>query len=443
MKALALLPIILFSVGLGAAQAAPPTAQPAGPEVAAPASTGGDTASVEVPAVEPQTQRHAQGGPVAEKPIALEGQPPLPLKPHHLAPGKGWSGSQFLQADKKGRLFLLRAATLDVFPLSEDGTLGEAKHLGDGGEQPPGECSVTGSVPQVSGQCFVANAAMSGSGDWVVQDGSAARIFRGTKEEPADKPRMFISGLAFQDDDPVIAGYPYAVDYALARHEEPPSSLALLSRWSSGKWEALTSSRVPPKEAALGLWERQMFLLAPTSDGHVWAGAYYQHRFREYSRAGKLLTEIRVGDGTVRRAPNAAARQKASDEIARELSQGKLRVSIVEMTGELVTLGLAEGRDGHMYFLVRDASDGAAGLYLERYDATSAQVERLPLSISQAGRSTLAAGKGGLFIAPARADEGIWTLSWDELREAKWQPIDEAQIGSGSGGAGPRTSAGR
>ena len=409
MKALALLPIVLFSVGFGTAKAAPPAARPRGPEAQAPASTDA----------------------------------PRPLKPHHLAPGKEWSGSQFLQADKKGRLFLLRAATLDVYPLSEEGTLGEAKHLGDGGGQPEGECSVSGSLPQVMGQCFVLNAAMSGSGDWVLQDGSFARIFRGTKEEPADKPRMYISGLAFQDDDPVISGYPNAADYALARHEEPPSSLALLSRWSAGKWEALTSSRVPPKEGALGLWEHQMFLLAPTSDGHVWAGAYYQHRFREYSRAGKLLTEIRVGDGTVRRAPNAAARQKASDEIGHQLSRGKVRVSIVEMTGELVTLGLAEGRDGQMYFLVRDASDGSAGIYLERYDATSAEVHRLPLSLSQAGRSTLAAGKGGLFIAPARAEEGLWTLSWDELREAKWKPVDDAQIGSGSGGSGPRASAGR
>lgn len=375
--------------------------------------------------------REAQGRPEGK---AL----PVPLKSRHLKAGEGWSGSQFLQADKKGRLFLLRAATLDVYPLSSDGALGEAQHLSNGDSPASGDCSISGSVPTVTGQCLVLNAAMSRSGDWVVQDGIRARIFRGHKEEPTEKPGIVISGLAFQDDDPVIAGYPNAVDYALARHEELPD-LPVLTRWSGGKWETLRSVAAP-KEGTLGIWEQQMLLLAGTADAHLWTGSLYQHRFREYSRTGKLLAQITVGDGSVRRAPNAEARQRAADEIARALSKEKLHVSITEMTGEPVTLAMAEGTDGRMYFLVCDSGDGQAGVYLERYEAASDTVERLPIALSGSDRETMAAGKDGLYIAPMPAEQGVWVLSWDQLRDAKWEPV-EARIGSGGGGGAPAKTA--
>jgi hypothetical protein len=447
-------PLAAQTASTPAVQAASPDVQPDPAAAATPATAGGEAAVAGIPAgAEAETTPSLAApastaaanppDPKAARKPGPEGQGQAdgearnaPLEPRHLKAGKGWSGSQFLQADKKGRLFLLRAATLDVHPLSSDGALGEAKHLSNGDSPASGECSLSGPVPEVTGQCLVLTAAMSRGGDWAVQDGLYARIFRGRKEEPAEKPGIVISGLAFQDDDPVIAGYPNAADYALARHEKLPDTLAALSRWSAGKWETLSSSAVAPKDGMRGLWEQHMLLLAGTADGHLWAGSLYQHRFREYSRAGKLLTQILVGDGAIRRAPNAEARQKASDEIAREISKGKLQVSITEMTGEPVTLALTEGTDGRMYFLVRDAGDGAGGVYLERYEAASGTFERLPIELAGAARGTMAASKDGLFIAPMPAEQGVWAFSWDQLRDAKWAPV-EAKIGSGaSGGTG-------
>src|SRR6478609_4572171 len=44
-------------------------------------------------------------------------------------PSRDWSGDQFLQADKEGRIFLLREETLEVYQLSGDHRLASRGRL--------------------------------------------------------------------------------------------------------------------------------------------------------------------------------------------------------------------------------------------------------------------------------------------------------------------------
>jgi hypothetical protein len=349
-----------------------------------------------------------------------------PVRPQHFAPGAAWHGSQFLQADKKGRLFLLRGGTLEVFPLG-----GEAK-LGEGRSLTPGASRAAGSEDNVVG------AAMSGNGDWLVQDGADLRVFRGTKEEPIAKPAWFVSAVALVDDDPVIAGSPLTVDQARAGFAAPPADAGFLSRWESGGWKPLASAAAG-KGKHLDLTavaEQRMARLAPSSEGHLWVGLDYQHRFREYSPTGRMLTEIVVGKGDAQRGANADVREKLAKEEAKQLSHGKVRAQIFELTAEQVTEAVAEGRDGRVYFLVLGSDQGETEVSLERFDPASGNLERLPLSMPEPGRGTMAAGKDGLYVAAFKAAKGIWRLTWEQLEHAPWAPV-EALVSSEGANGGP------
>jgi hypothetical protein len=357
----------------------------------------------------------------AESPKGAESR----VKPVHLVPGAAWNGPQFVQADKKGRLFLLHGEGLTVFPLSADGKLGDPLPLSKNAGQAEGESAVTW-------------AAMSRNGDWVVQDGFQARVFRGTKEQPVPSLKWFVGSMAFLGDDPVVAGSSRDVDVAHAGFRSLPAKVDLIARLTGDEWEPVVSSRTgtgPAKDAA-ALMDWRMVRLAGSSDGHLWAAADFAHRFREYSGAGKLLTEIVVGSGDVRRAGDAEARQKAADEEAAQLSQGKTKVRIFEETAEPVTKALAEGRDGRMYFLVLGQGNGSGEVSLERYEPASQILERLSVSMPDPGRGTMAAGRDGLYIAAYSAKQGIWRISWEQLQEGSWTPVD-AGISAGGGGGAP------
>src|SRR6185295_14073859 len=98
------------------------------------------------------------------------------VRPLHFAPGSGWEGQQFLQADKKGRLFLLSGRTLEVFRVTQEGGLEPVMHLAEGAAATPGR------LPSVW------QAAMSPRGDWIVQDGFQPRVFRDGDEESLAEP---------------------------------------------------------------------------------------------------------------------------------------------------------------------------------------------------------------------------------------------------------------
>src|SRR5262245_5543548 len=88
------------------------------------------------------------------------------LTPEPALTGQGaprWAGSQFVQADRAGRVSVLRGDTLTVYPLTKGGTFGEPVKL----QQTPGSES---EMPL--------RAALSPMGDrWLVYSPFSVRLF--------------------------------------------------------------------------------------------------------------------------------------------------------------------------------------------------------------------------------------------------------------------------
>jgi len=351
-------------------------------------------------------------------------EPPAPFAPAAPAPfsvaafptSSTGNGQQFLAADAKGRLFLLHADTLEVYPVGDDGALGAPLPLiakGHGGLQSP--------VP-------VCGAAMSPDGDWAIKEGfTRIRLFRDGKEETIANPKFMISGLTMLGGQPVIAGFPGDA----VEGQELPAEPAWLLIWNGKKWEPLATFANPEKRVSrfADLPETQAAWLASTKEGRVWAAYAYRRKYVELSAAGRKLTEIEVGKGDLHRLPNAAALERSAAAEAERLSTRTTKVSVAQVTAEVAVADLTVGRDGRVYFLVRAVGGNRGGLALERFDSIALQLEKLDLPIELPGMgATMAAGRDGLWIASTAAKSGMWRLLWEDLDAAAWKRVEGATV---------------
>src|SRR6185295_4966441 len=115
-------------------------------------------------------------------------------------------------------------------------------------------------------------------------------------------------------DDPVATGdgitLALLVPGANGADTAKPAVDGLVVRWDGDRWANLVAP--PTVKAGSGpvdSAEQRLAKIVGTSENHLWFGFDYEHRFREYSPAGKLLTEVVEGQGGVRRAADAEASQ--------------------------------------------------------------------------------------------------------------------------------------
>jgi hypothetical protein len=359
--------------------------------------------------------------------LDAEGQAPesVPsLRPEHLPGASAWPHWQILQADGKGRLFLLRNDTWEVYPLSADGELGEPRQL----EAGPGH-------PEIQGDSRAVGAVMSRDGDWATHEVYQVRLFDGTEEQLLAAPKWSISGIALLGDDPVLSGTPHSLALGALGKQEIPESAPLFLRWDGDRWEPLADSRTvfDEKQGPAEFDEQRSARLFGSSDDRLWVAFDYRHRFHEYSPAGRLLTEIVVADGEARPAADAESRQEQLAEEARQWTKefgGRVKAVVVtEVTATPVAKAIAEGPDGRLYFLIAGgAGTPGAEMTLERYDPVNLRLERLPLRMPSQGRCNMAAGQSGLYIAADVAKKGLWRMSWEQLDAAEWMPVEDARV---------------
>src|SRR5258706_2329353 len=205
-------------------------------------------------------------GRAAEKPLKA-------LVPHPLANEKGsltWNGPQMLQADRQGHLFLLRTSTLEVYPLSPGGKVGDALKLKT--------AAMEHTAPRL-------RAAMDSSGDWVVREGSRVRLFRDGKEEPVDDLSWLLSGVGMLRGDPVVSVDPVRVKAGPKDGGAPP----LVLRWTGEAWETLATEPLPAGTKDpwdVGVVEDRTVLLRSDADGFLWVANANKYRIRRSSAAG-------------------------------------------------------------------------------------------------------------------------------------------------------------
>jgi hypothetical protein len=338
-----------------------------------------------------------------------------PLVPRPLAARKGeapWEAPQFFQADRKGRISILRPSTLEVFPLGENDRLGEAVKL---------KANALGrSGPLIDG-------AMSADGDWLVREGPRARLFRGGKEVTLEDSGWYLAGLGWLRGDPLLSVEPARTVPGPQPKGPPP----LVLRWTGRAWETLlTDVSLPGIDEPLDPTARayrQVELLGD-SKGTLWAANTYRYLVRRFSPSGKLKLKIAVGKGEVQQRKDASAAQKT---FAREVGKSGLArqkgAVIQAATAVPVTDALAEGRDGKMYFLVHQGWEGG-DFALDRYDTVRSILERVPLRLQNVGVMSMASGKDGLYIAAFSAQRGRWKILWGDIDAAAWKPVNGAKI---------------
>lgn len=335
-----------------------------------------------------------------------------------VAPEVTWDGPQFAGADAKGRVFLLHAETLAVYPVRDTTRLGTPRRLESTGLGNP--------TPPIA-------AAMGPHGDWVTYNGTI-RWFRSGKEEAVPAPRWHPRTVALLDGRPVVMVLPFrAGRWTEDEHVgRPPLVLA----FDGDGWSRLVDSELEevPQEAAASR-EELACLPHAAADGTLWLGDLYRYRLRQFSAAGRELVSVAVDGAQLERrgADDPAVREaremleaeaaKLSDDIGG--ARRPARVTIVTNTLVERLRGLCEGRDGKLYVLLRRAG---AGLVLDRFDPVTGLLERVATDVENYGAVSMVAGKDGLYVVNYSGSAPRWLLPWNELDAADWQPVEDVEV---------------
>jgi hypothetical protein len=346
--------------------------------------------------------------------------PGLAIQPERL-PATGWEGSQFLRADRVGNLFLLRASTLEVYPVGKSGAPGKPVRL-------EATSTATGSIRE---------AAMSPSGDrWFLLSGVTVRLFEDGKEKVLPPLEWKPWSLTLLRETPIVAAVPAPLGGRAAdpkRVGDPPWFLESDGdRWSSMiDLQGVSVADLFENGGMNDVIARNSVVMAGDRMGRLWAARQYGYRVQRFTPGGRLLLEITVDRGKIRQKEESRGIEiklkggELGSGDATQDPQRRPKATYYPFTAERVIYGLTEGRDGKIYFLV---STGAGSASLDRFDSTRSVLERIPIQVPLKDAFTLAAGKDALYLASWEAKQGSWRISWEDLDAAPWKPVKGARI---------------
>jgi hypothetical protein len=329
-----------------------------------------------------------------------------------------WDGPQFVQADKKGRVFLLNGETLAVHPLDRKGRPGEPTKL-------------EAAAPAGFEPAPVAWATMSrAGGDWLLgsrQD--APRYFPGGKERALPALPQWPSGLGFAGSSPVVAVLPLGLGET-ATPPRLPGENPLLLELSGTKWTVRTRFDYQPPEA--GAFERKSLSrwvnllgarrLAERSDGRLWVAHVHAYRLELQSPTGKVLASAQVGPSHGRFRDHTDEERERLLDSAPQLAGKGLGVLPV-----YVVVGLGADREGRAYLVIQEAGR----FFLDRFTPDDSKLERLELTGLEGSNFTLAAGLDGLYLTPYNGLAGRYRIAWETLEVAEWSEVPGAQLTGG------------
>ncbi len=348
------------------------------------------------------------GQPARVPQVAKAAEPapaPKAIRPEAALTGAAWDGSQFVRADRKGKIFLFRGDTFEVYPQTADGALGEPVRLEATAER----------------ATMVLDAVLSPAGDqWLVLADTGARLFTDGKEKTLPLLHWRPWSIAFLRNTPVAAVVPIPVG-GISQDLESLSDIPWLFSLGNGRWEPVANQReLSGKDVAQAMHDNKdvvagsAIFISADHTGKLWVGRQYAYRVERWSASGRPLDEIVVDGG------------KVEEKRYREQAGSKDPKNYHRFTAKPVIRDLVEGTDHLMYFLV-SGPDGA--LVLDRYDPALAVLERVPLDMAKkSSRFTLAAGKDGLYLAAWNGRDGRWRISWETLEKADWQQVEGSEI---------------
>ena len=324
-----------------------------------------------------------------------------------------WQGSQFIQADARGNVFLLRGDTLEVYPVNKAHELGEPVPL----EPARNEMSTR--------SLFTLGAAISAHGDWLVNSEGGLHYFVDGHEKLL--PAFEALGLrpvsvGFLVGEPATVVAPVSRSAADEARRGQPLLLRLrLDSWSAElrePWHGASEDRGTEMAHRAGL-------LLDVQGGRYFLARQYAYRI-ELRRLGRdrPLEELRLGSGAplLKKTDDPALQRRLAEAGAEAAASGG-RASVFRADFAILAI-VRDGRDGRLYSLVGKGIAGE-GCALDRIDWDERRVERMPVNLSCKGQVSMAAGRDGLYFAEWNGQEGRFFVSWDALDKAKWAKIKE------------------
>jgi hypothetical protein len=331
------------------------------------------------------------------------------------APEPTWEGQQYVGADDKGRVYILRPKDFLIYPL-KNGELSQPIEL----ERP----SFAAPVP-------VLDAAVDDPRDWVALFGGEIRWIRAGKEVTLPELHWSAAAVALLDGRPVVAVYPNPVGRPTDRELR---SVPLLMTPDGDGWSILAESKrksFARREERAEARITDAARLLTDSRGTLWLGSTYRYRLVHFSAAGDELLTLEVGEAKIQRRGEDEVedtRVHFEKERVRHADPTKVRIAVNSAVPAI--LDLTEGRDGMIYLLVSgDGEPGSESRWaLDRFNSVTGLLERTALNTWNSGALSVASGRDGLYIIPFNAQTRRLFIPWERVEVADWQPVEGVKI---------------
>jgi len=322
---------------------------------------------------------------------------------------------QSIQADKKGRVYLLRSESLEVYPIDKDQQLGKPTKLKAMGLEggPPERVAAMGDGP----------------GDWILL-GANLRWFVDGQEISLTEPNQIVLSATLVDGDPVVLLAPVKVH---RRRGEVLEELPTFARWDGEDWDDFFVEPVVDFEEnpfSNKAMISRLVLLAPDAEDTLWTAHVYKPLIRHFDVNGRLRMELTAGD-EARELPAAEVegiRQDLEKVVTAERADRKpLSKTVTVMTAEPFCEAIAVAGNGMVYFLIADLEK--RGKYrLRRWDPLRQALEDVALPIDLPSGATMASAKDGLHIAHWDSSQGRFFIPAERLETAAWRRVEGAQM---------------
>jgi hypothetical protein len=335
---------------------------------------------------------------------------------------KGTNATQFLAANSKGQLFLLRGDTLEVFRLGSDG----------GFDRRVGKLACELSTESE----FAYAAAMDPKGTtWAVGSPHELALCDFEKERRPEGLKWVISSLTFSRSGPLVAvtdlGPAPGAAEARYKRTEPRVFGLKDDRWEPIAWGPVSEGKMPANPLdfmAEGKAESDALICAGRKDA-IWRASWNTYRLQKLSSSENPEHEVVVGKGEVewQKLDQKERAREAGDRKA----QGLFLVPGSGPGGPVprgVLRALLCAPEGVLYLVVSTDE----GLALDRFDPSQNLLERVlldgPKEQVSSGPMTAALVGDEIWLGGRLVRDGIWRISPEDLAAARWKPVKGVSI---------------
>jgi hypothetical protein len=331
---------------------------------------------------------------------------------------KNSQATQFLAADSKGHLLLLKGDSLEVFRLETDGSFDRR----------------LGKLACKLASDSVYAAAMDPSGStWALSSpADELALCDFAKEQRPPGFEWVVSSLTFSRSGPLVAvaalGPAPDVGTGLFKTKMPRVLGLADDRWQPLVWGPVPEFKAMPANPAAEIKAQTDSLICTGPKDAIWLASWNRYRLEKLSASERPEREIVVGSG------NVEWQQLGKEEQEREgrgrMAEGSALIqgSFTGSVPRAIVRALLCGPRERVVYLVVSTADGLA---LDRFDPSQNTLERVLLdgvTTVSSGPMTAALSGGELWLGGRLAADGLWRVSLEDLVAARWKPVKDLRI---------------